>query len=117
MSRQNDGITAYFYAACALRSDVPALRRPAILALLELARQATGRVRDRAKDALAEQFGPFAVSDGLSGCVAPIGVVEQCDTNCQVCPWLWLNEGTAITQDSRQQATSDREALLWQYLR
>lgn len=116
MSRQNDGITAYFSAACGLRSDVPALRRPAIAALLELARQATGRVRDRAKDALTEQFGPFVVSDGLSGCAAPIRVVEQCDSNCQVCPWLWLNEGTAIPQDPGQQATRDREAPFWRYL-
>lgn len=98
MSRQNDAIAAYFLAASALRSDVPVLRRPAIAALLELARQATGSVRVGAERALTEEFGPFAVSEGLSGCAAPIKVVERCDGTCRVCPWLWLNDGAAVPQ-------------------
>ena len=95
MSRQEDGIAAYFSAACALRSDSPAVRRPAVSMLLELARHATGPVRARAERALTEQFGPFVVSDGLPGCAAPIGVVEGCDGNCLSCVWLWGGQEAA----------------------
>jgi hypothetical protein len=96
MFRQTDDLTTYFRAACALRSDSPDVRRPAIGALLELSRQATGPIRARAERALTEQFGPYAVSEGLPGCSAPIGVVEACDGDCRSCVWLWLNEEAPV---------------------
>ena len=84
-------LTGYFAAACALRSDLPAVRRPAITALLQLARQTTGPIRANAERVLTEEFGPYAVTEGMSPCSAPIRLVEECDGNCGSCAWLWLD--------------------------
>ena len=84
-------LTGYFAAACALRSDLPAVRRPAITALLELAREAIGPIRTRAELTLNEEFGPYAVTEGMPPCAAPIRLVEECDGCCGSCAWLWLD--------------------------
>ena len=54
----SEDVTGYFAAACALRSDIPAVRRPAITTLLELARHSHGAIRHSAERALIEEFGP-----------------------------------------------------------
>lgn len=84
-------VTDYFTAACALRSDLPAVRRPAITPLLELARRSTGPIRTNAERLLTEEFGPYAVAEGMPPCAAPIGIVEECNGDCRSCAWLWLN--------------------------
>ena len=96
-SSQQD-LTGYFAAACGLRSDFPTVRRPAIAALLELAQQATGPVRASAERSLTEEFGPYAISEGLPACTAPARVVEACDGDCRSCPWLWLDELSTETE-------------------
>ncbi len=88
MSTDKDFVN-YLAAVRALQSDDPKVRRPAISMLLELARQGPGAVPAHAERALTEEFGPYAVSDGLSGCSAPIEAVNACDGNCRSCVWLW----------------------------
>jgi len=90
MSTQQDGLAVYMAAVRALHSDDPTVRRPAISVLLELARRGHGSVRANAEQALTKEFGPYAVSEGLQGCSAPIEVVDACDGNCRACVWLWL---------------------------
>jgi hypothetical protein len=99
MSRQEGDLAAYFAAARALRSELPVIRRPAITVLLDLARRATGPIRARAERALREQFGPYVVSEGLSGCAAPIEIVEKCDGNCSECPWFWRDTQPLDSED------------------
>lgn len=84
-------VTDYFAAASALRSDFPAVRRPAITALLEIARQTTGPIRASAERTLTEEFGPYAVTEGMPPCAAPMRVVEECDGCCGSCSWLWFD--------------------------
>ena len=88
MSTDKDFVR-YLAAVRALQSDDPKVRRPAISMLLELARQDPGAVPAHAERALTEEFGPYAVSDGLSGCSAPIEAVNACDGDCRSCIWLW----------------------------
>lgn len=85
-------LTSYFTAMCDLRQELSAVRRSAIAALVELARQTTGPVRVNAERTLTKEFGPYAVGEGLPSCVAPIRLVEECDGNCRSCEWLWLNQ-------------------------
>lgn len=92
MSAQQDDLAVYMAAVRALHSDDPTVRRPAISVLLEFARRGQSVVRAHAEGALTQEFGPYAVSEGLSGCSAPIEVVEGCDGNCRSCVWLWLNQ-------------------------
>ena len=92
MSTQQDDFAVYMAAVRALHSDDPTVRRPAISVLLEFARRGQGVVRAYAERALTQEFGPYAVSEGLSPCSAPIEVVEVCDGNCRCCVWLWLNQ-------------------------
>ncbi len=87
----SEDVTGYFAAACALRSDIPAVRRPAITTLLELARHSHGAIRHSAERALIEEFGPYSVDEGLPACAAPIQVVEECNGDCRSCAWLWLD--------------------------
>ncbi len=88
----NDDLSAYFVAVSSLRSADPSVRRPALSVLLILARGSKGPVQARAERALAKEFGPYAVSEGLSGCVGSPGAVHACcddDRDCRACPWLW----------------------------
>lgn len=90
--RAQDQATIYLLASQALKSDDPSIRRPAIATLIDLAQHAIPSVRACANAALAKEFGPYAVSDGLSGCVAPISTVHRCDAedwDCHGCEWLW----------------------------
>ena len=90
--RPRDQAAACFLALRALKSDDPSIRRPAIAMLIDLAQQATSCIRAGASAALAREFGPYAVSEGLSGCAAPISTVHQCDAegwDCHACVWLW----------------------------
>ena len=89
MSREKDDLISYLAAVRALQSDDPETRRPAISMLLELARHDRGVVRIHAERALTDEFGPYAVSEGLSGCSGPIEAVNACDGNCRSCVWLW----------------------------
>lgn len=87
-----DALAAYFQAALSLRSNNPAIRGPAIRALIELALNAHGSVQARAERALIQEFGPYAGGGALLGCAAPIAEVHICDQqdrDCQTCPWLW----------------------------
>ena len=86
-------LAAYLFYAQALHSDVPEVRRPAIAALMQMARQSSGLCRVNAERALVAEFGPYAVSHGLSGCSGPIEAVYACNEegrDCRNCPWLWL---------------------------
>ena len=90
--RSDEELLAYFQAARGLRSNDPSIRRPAIWTLIALAQQTTTPVRARAAAALTGEFGPFALTDGLSGCVAPMSAVHECDADgwdCRACAWLW----------------------------
>jgi hypothetical protein len=100
MSTQKAGLSVLLAAVRALRSDDPAIRRPAISMLLELARQDHGTIRTTAERVLTDEFGPYAVSDGLPGCSAPIEAVEVCDGNCRSCVWLWLDRPSASAQQN-----------------
>lgn len=60
--------------------------------ILGLARQGMGPIRARASRVLTEEFGPYALTEGLPACTAPVRVVEKCDGNCRSCPWLWLGQ-------------------------
>jgi len=101
MPAQKDGLASYLAAANALRSGDPTTRRPALSELLELARGCQGVLRSNAERLLTEEFGPYAVSEGLSGCSAPIEVVHACDGNCSSCVWLWQDPpGPSLRQGS-----------------
>jgi hypothetical protein len=92
MSAQKDELDPLLAAIRALRSDDPTIRRPAISMLLNLARQGQGR----SGRVLTEEFGPYAPSEDLSGCSAPIETVHGCDGNCRSCVWLWLDRPSSI---------------------
>ena len=86
------GLSAYFASATALRSADPVVRRPAISTLLDLARRSEGPVQASAARTLAREFGPYAVSEGLSGCAGSVEAVVACcaeDRDCRNCAWLW----------------------------
>lgn len=88
----DDDLSDYFVAVSTLRSADPSVRRPALSVLLGLARGSKGPVQARAEGALAKEFGPYAVSEGLSGCAGPMAAVLACcadDTDCRACPWIW----------------------------
>ena len=90
-----DDLSHYFVAVSSLRSADPSVRRPALSVLLGLARGCKGPVQARAERALAKEFGPYAVSERLSGCAAPMEAVLACcadDRDCRECPWLWEEE-------------------------
>jgi hypothetical protein len=89
MERLEDDLAAYFGAVRGMRSNDAMIRRPAISALLRLARQIRGPVQTRAEQALTKEFGPYPVRDGLYGCSAPFDLVEECDRNCRTCVWRW----------------------------
>ena len=92
MSQTQADLNSYFAAVRALRSDDPSVRGPAITALVELARQGMGPVRARAARVVTEEFGPYALSEGLPACTAPVRIVEECECNCRSCVWLWLDQ-------------------------
>jgi hypothetical protein len=82
----------FFCASSGLRSDVPSARLPAIEQLMILARNASPPIRARAVAILVKEFGPYAVTHGLSGCAGPIAEVECCSLetrDCRDCPWAW----------------------------
>ena len=108
MSTQQDGLVIYMAAVRALHSDDPTIRRPAIAALLELARRGLGTVRANAERALTQEFGPYAVTEGLSGCSAPIEVVDVCDGKCRSCVWLWLDQPESAVPHASV-VTTDRD--------
>lgn len=88
----DDDLSAYFVAVKSLRSADPSVRRPALSALLILARHAKGPVQARAERALTKEFGPYVVSEGLSGCAGPVEAVHACcqdDRDCRTCAWVW----------------------------
>jgi len=92
-------LSAYFTSARGLRSTDPSVRRPAISALLELARGPAGAVQASAERALTKEFGPYAVSEGLAGCAGSAEAVIACcaeDRDCQSCPWLWIERAKAF---------------------
>ena len=95
MPNQDRDLSAYFGHLRALRSDDPAIGRPAVSGLLELARKAAGPIQAHAERILTAEFGPYFVSDGMSGCIGPIDAVHACDAEgraCRYCPWLWPEE-------------------------
>jgi hypothetical protein len=106
MSALKDELDALLAAIRALQSDDPTIRRPAISMLLELARLGHGLVRAEAELVLTEEFGPYAVSEGLSGCSAPIEVVDACDGNCRSCVWLWQHAAVLPTELDPQSTTT-----------
>lgn len=73
---------AHFAAVHPMRSD--AVVHSAISTLLRLARQPPGPLQARAAQALNEEFGPYAVSNGC----APSTVIDACD-GIVVRAWLW----------------------------
>ena len=88
----DDDLSDYFVAVSSLRSADPSVRRPALSVLLGLARGCKGPVQASAERTLAKEFGPYAVSEGLSGCAGPMEAVLACsanDTDCRTCPWVW----------------------------
>jgi hypothetical protein len=88
----DDDLSTYFVAVRSLRSADPSVRRPAVSALLELARGSKGPVQARAERVVAKEFGPYAVSEGLSGCAGPMEAVVACcasDEDCRSCAWIW----------------------------
>jgi len=92
---QIDEPLLYFLACRDLRSDQPAVRRPAITVLLALAGQAAKPIRARACKVLAKEFGPYVVTHGLKGCAAPLSVFCDCldeGPRCNTCPWQWSYE-------------------------
>jgi hypothetical protein len=91
----DDDLSAYFVAVSSLRSADPSVRRPALSVLLGLARGSKGPIQASAERALAKEFGPYAVSEGLSGCAGPMEAVFACcadDSDCRTCPWMWEDE-------------------------
>ncbi len=107
--RAEEQASAYFQSSQALKSDDPAVRRPAISTLIALAQQAVAPVSARASAVLTKEFGPFVVTEGLSGCAAPISAVHQCDAegrDCRACEWLWdppsaSGSDSALERDAR----------------
>ena len=98
MAESGNNLAEYFASVRGLQSDDPLVRRPAISALLELARRAKGAVRLHAEQALIQEFGPYAVTDGLGGCAGPIEAVRACygeGLECRSCPWVWLEQEIA----------------------
>lgn len=95
----NEDVAAFLAAVRALHSGDPAVRRPAIAVLLQLARGQSSAQTD-AECVLTEEFGPYALTDGLGGCSAPIEVVEVCDGNCRSCVWLWQDHPASCSQHS-----------------
>ncbi len=84
----------FFCASQGFRSDAPQARRAAVAELIALARNASPPIRSRAAAVLVKEFGPYAVTHGLSGCAAPISEVELCSgetRDCRNCPWAWLS--------------------------
>jgi hypothetical protein len=98
MAAPKDDRAYVLTAIRALQSDDPTIRRPAVSMLLELARQGHGAARADAERVLTEEFGPYAVCEGLSGCSAPIEVVHTCDGNCRACVWLWHDPPSLFLQ-------------------
>ena len=99
----DDDLSDYFVAVSSLRSDDPPVRRRALSVLLGLARGCKGPVQARAERTLAKEFGPYAVSEGLSGCAAPMEAVLACcadDRDCRECPWMW-EEGPLTDFDAQ----------------
>jgi hypothetical protein len=99
----DEEVSAYFQASRGLESDDPSIRLPAISRLIGLTRLAIEPIRARAAAALTHEFGPFAVTDGLSGCVAPISEVHECDAagwDCRACAWLRNPPDAAAGGDS-----------------
>lgn len=83
----------FFCASHDFRSEDPSERLPAVATLIALARSAIPPIRSRAAAMLVKEFGPYAVTHGLSGCAAPISEVETCSVqtrDCRGCPWFWL---------------------------
>jgi hypothetical protein len=74
----DDDLSDYFVAVSSLRSADPAVRRPALSVLLGLARGSKGPVRASAERALAKEFGPYAVTEGLSDCAGPMDTLLAC---------------------------------------
>jgi hypothetical protein len=99
---EKDRLNSFFSAVIGLRSHDPAVRRPAVSTLLDLACHAQGPAQLSAAQALVEEFGPYAVTHGLSGCSAPIDVVESCDGHCRTCVWLWQDK--PVHEDPAQPA-------------
>lgn len=95
----NDDLAAFLAAVRALHSSDPAIRRRAIATLLQLA-SGESSVQIDAERAVTEEFGPYAVTDGLGGCSAPVDVVEVCDGNCPSCVWLWQEQPASYSQCS-----------------
>lgn len=93
----NEDLAAFLAAVRALHSSDPAVRRPAIAVLLQLGR-GQSCVQTDAERVVTEEFGPYAVTDGLGGCSAPIEFVEVCDGNCRSCVWLWQDQPASCSQ-------------------
>jgi hypothetical protein len=91
MVTANEDLAAFLAAVRALHSSDPAIRRPAIAVLLHLARGESS-VQIDAECAVTEEFGPYAVTEGIGGCSGPIEFVEICDGNCRSCVWLWQEQ-------------------------
>lgn len=92
---QIDQPLLYFLACSDLRSEDPAARRPAITALLVLARQGTVTIRGRATEILKQEFGPGVATHGFLGCAAPRSAVcafGDYGPDCHNCPWHWPDE-------------------------
>jgi hypothetical protein len=100
MKRPEDGIATYFEAVRGMRSNDAPIRRSAISTLLELARQSQEPVATHAARALAREFGPYVVTDGLGGCSAAFDFVETCNGDCGVCAWLWEGQPTSSLLDT-----------------
>lgn len=82
-----------FCAAQDFRSGCPSERLSAVRKFTALARKASPPIGSSAAAILANEFGPYAASDGLPGCAAPISEVERCSVetrDCRDCPWVWL---------------------------
>jgi hypothetical protein len=93
----NEDLAAFLAAVRDLHSSDPAIRRPAIAVLLQLARGRSS-VQTDAECVLTEEFGPYAVTEGLGGCSGPIEFVEVCDGNCRACVWLWQDQPVSCPQ-------------------
>jgi len=91
----DDDLSAYFVAVSSLRSADPSVRRPGLSVLLGLAGGSKGPIQASAERALVKEFGPNAVSEGLSGCAGPMEAVFACsadDRDCRACPWMWEDD-------------------------
>ena len=106
----DDDLSDYFVAVSSLRSADPAVRRPALSVLLGLARGSKGPVQASAERALAKEFGPYAVTEGLSDCAGPMDTLLACadDTNCGTGPSAWAEP---LTDFDAQAAFGGRAEL------